>query len=1052
MSININYKTLKKILTTFFISFIVFLIVCFLHNGKYLNWLENKIDDYRIKYRPRDYMPILSDPVLIGIDDESLAHVGRWPWNRAVFAEFLKFIKRANPRAVLFDIEFLEKFPGNSIASRYQLFDTLEVWYEGMPDDLKIMFNSESEEAIIKLTDDYLNYKLNPRPFAKNVDDDYYFAKSLKLLDKAYLAMHFAEELTLPLRKLAKLDPEEYNRVMSKVPLESRELLNYDVKIYKELIKNVASQPSAISLATGIDENYIKGKIFDLRKQLVENYVYDNYSEAVKITSEVSFNDIRTKVFKNLNITSEIDLIKDNIFMGMDEIIAKRIKFLDNLSYTHNRDYYNVSDSVHNALTRAERGTELNIPIEELFKNAHKLGFSNSEPDDDGIFRRHPVLIESEGKFIPSLALQAANDIMGFDLKNASFTKDGLLVIPFKNEKIQKNMGRNSVQIPIDLTTKTAFFNWAADYEENNAFTRLSFYTHFYNLMEIENQAYKFISENLIASANMKMLGEFLRIYANIRENGLNEENISKLTPIIDSIITDLNDKQAAIDKAYARPNLRPEQIDRLKKRANDIYMTLFGLNSFKKNVIGKDNLIDSLKNKFLIVGLSANATSDIKATPVSPKTPMFFGHANIINAILQNKFIRRTENHHNIIILSAGGMLSFAILSSLNPVSAFIMITTSVVGFFYLTALLFFKTGILIAFMPFMIMLSLNFAVVTIFFYLYESREKSFLRHAFSHYLSQSIIEEIVNDPNSLKLKGEKRTLTVLFSDIRSFTTFSENHTPEEVVNMLNEYLDYMTEIIFKYNGTLDKYVGDEIMAVYGAPSRVIQEDHAARALFTSLEMMEVLVELQKKWIMEGNQPVDIGIGFNSGEMIVGNMGSRKHFDYTVIGDNVNLGARVEAATRQYTNHIIFTEFSLEYIKDLCEYRYLDSVKVKGKNKPVCIYEPIKLTPKGIEVRSKFTRQIVIDPIKKAAKPYMLKGNEGIVKPDLLKPAYDAFENVKIDEKTLDVINLKDKPKPKHEEEPEAGHEPKAEKKTETPPDEPKKEAAPEQKIEVKS
>jgi len=176
------------------------------------------------------------------------------------------------------------------------------------------------------------------------------------------------------------------------------------------------------------------------------------------------------------------------------------------------------------------------------------------------------------------------------------------------------------------------------------------------------------------------------------------------------------------------------------------------------------------------------------------------------------------------------------------------------------------------------------------------------------------------------------------MFSDIRGFTTLSEQLTPEALVSLLNEYLTAMTNIVFKYDGLLDKYIGDAIMAVFGAP--IDQPDHALRAGRTAIEMMDELHRLQDKWRSENRPIIDIGIGINSGDMVVGNMGSEMRFDYTVMGDNVNLASRLEGLNKEYGTHIIVSEYTQERIKDELLTRELDAVRVKGKKLPVRIFE----------------------------------------------------------------------------------------------------------------
>ena len=226
----------------------------------------------------------------------------------------------------------------------------------------------------------------------------------------------------------------------------------------------------------------------------------------------------------------------------------------------------------------------------------------------------------------------------------------------------------------------------------------------------------------------------------------------------------------------------------------------------------------------------------------------------------------------------------------------------------------------------------------ITVYRYMTEEKEKKKIRGAFQYYLTSSVINEMLKDPSKLKLGGDKKNLTVLFSDIRGFTTISENMTPEDLVHLFNEYLTAMTDIVFKYDGLLDKYMGDAIMAVFGAP--LDQPDHALRACSTALDMMEELKKLQKKWADEGRPVLDIGIGISSGDMVVGNMGSQMRFDYTVMGDSVNLGSSLEGINKEYGTNIVISEYTYAAVKDALFCRELDSVRVKGKKLPVKIYE----------------------------------------------------------------------------------------------------------------
>jgi adenylate cyclase len=203
---------------------------------------------------------------------------------------------------------------------------------------------------------------------------------------------------------------------------------------------------------------------------------------------------------------------------------------------------------------------------------------------------------------------------------------------------------------------------------------------------------------------------------------------------------------------------------------------------------------------------------------------------------------------------------------------------------------------------------------------------------------MSPTIVNKMLDSHDLPEFGGERRTLTVLFSDIRKFSQFSEQHEPEFVVTRLQEYLSQMVDIIFKNNGTLDKFVGDAIMALYGAPYYF--DDHAERACRTALEMIDKLRALKKEWSAENSATFDIGIGINSGDALVGNLGSNQVFDYTVIGNEINLGARLEGANKIYQTSILISDKTYQLVKDKVVAREIDFVRVVGINTPVRIYE----------------------------------------------------------------------------------------------------------------
>ena len=348
----------------------------------------------------------------------------------------------------------------------------------------------------------------------------------------------------------------------------------------------------------------------------------------------------------------------------------------------------------------------------------------------------------------------------------------------------------------------------------------------------------------------------------------------------------------------------------------------------------------DLFKDKIVLVGATATGIYDMRVTPFSAVYPGVEIHASVIDNILHQNFLIHSgwTKFIDICLIIALGLIVGVAIPRARAAHGVLLILVLLTVFVGANTYVFSRYNIWLNLIyPILTMMTIYLAI-TVYRYITEEREKKKIRGAFQYYLTASVINEMLKDPTKLKLGGDKKDLTVLFSDIRGFTTISEKLTPEELVHLLNEYLTVMTDIVFKYDGLLDKYMGDAIMAVYGAP--LDQPDHPVRACRTALDMIEELKKLQQKWSEEGRPVLHIGIGINSGDMVVGNMGSQMRFDYTVMGDSVNLGSRLEGTNKEYGTSIIISEYTYDGVKDVLTCRELDSVRVKGKKLPVKIYE----------------------------------------------------------------------------------------------------------------
>ena len=350
----------------------------------------------------------------------------------------------------------------------------------------------------------------------------------------------------------------------------------------------------------------------------------------------------------------------------------------------------------------------------------------------------------------------------------------------------------------------------------------------------------------------------------------------------------------------------------------------------------------DTFRGKIVLVGASALGIGDMRPTPYAKQSyPGVEIHANVVDNILNDHFLHRgfREEITDLWVLLSCGLIMGVIFVQARPLIASLLYGLAVLALMSFVYYNFSARGRWLSLVLPGATLSLNYLGVVSYRVLFEEKEKRRVRGAFSQYVAPGFIAQILKDPGRLKLGGEEVVLTVLFSDIRGFTSISEKLTPPELVDLLNQYLTEMTDIVFENRGTLDKYIGDAVMAFWGRPFLDLT-DHAACACHAALQMFSRLKSLNEMWASEGRSSLKIGIGINTGPMMVGNMGSKRRFNYTVMGDPVNLASRVEGLTKEYGTQIILTEHTLEHVEGQFVTRELDLIRVKGKHEPVAIYE----------------------------------------------------------------------------------------------------------------
>jgi adenylate cyclase len=369
---------------------------------------------------------------------------------------------------------------------------------------------------------------------------------------------------------------------------------------------------------------------------------------------------------------------------------------------------------------------------------------------------------------------------------------------------------------------------------------------------------------------------------------------------------------------------------------------------SEKQIEAGEKPVVDParFKNAVVIVGTTAPGLYDLIPVPFPEgKMPGMQIHASVLDSVLSGRFMQPAPRW-----AGAAALLACALAAGIGlarfGVWPGLALTAATAAALVAAAVALFSHGLwLRAVQPAAALTLAAFGGVS-YQYFVEDRAKRQVKRLFSRYVSKDVFDQLMSDPSRASLGGQRRTMTVLFSDIRGFTTFSEQGRPEEIVQQLNEYFSRMVHVVFEHRGTLDKFVGDAVMALFGAP--LDDADHAEHAVQAALAMLKELEGLNRRWAAEDRPTLAIGVGVNTGDMVAGNIGSESIMSYTVIGDAVNLGSRLESLNKQYGTSIIISDATRARVQGRYDIRALGDVVVKGKSQPVAIFEVKEATGAG--------------------------------------------------------------------------------------------------------
>lgn len=365
-------------------------------------------------------------------------------------------------------------------------------------------------------------------------------------------------------------------------------------------------------------------------------------------------------------------------------------------------------------------------------------------------------------------------------------------------------------------------------------------------------------------------------------------------------------------------------------------------IDSYNNIKSGKKSVIDPeiFKDKIVLVGTNvpiSTGLNDNKNTPVSVNHPGVDYQATAIDNVLHNDFLKITPHFVNILITILGMLLVYGFIRVYDLFRSVESILTLIFGYLVFSALCFYF-GLVINVITPIVMFALTMIIAYTHKFVLENRSKEKVKSAMGKYMSEDVMKRVIMNIDNLGLGGKKAVVTVLFSDIRGFTSMSETMSAQQVSEILNEYFTEMEPIITKYNGIINKFIGDAVMAIFGEP--IQDKNHASNAVKCGYEMLKRVKELQKKWAAEGKPKIEIGIGINTGEVFVGNIGSINRMEYTVIGDTVNLASRLEGYNKIYKTKMLISASTFEETKGILEVMKISNVEIRGKAHKMDIYE----------------------------------------------------------------------------------------------------------------
>jgi len=864
-------------------------------------------------FRMRHPVRTSDDITHIDIDDQSIAKLGRWPWTRTTHAELVRTLKGLGARLVVFDVEFSEPSPPQ-VNEDYVRSDLSDGVLRTLDD---LLARAEAEDgadstralaqAIARARQD-VGQKL-----AMSVKDpDSEFAAAVRTAGNVILAYSVEDETPA------------YQATVGRQKLNSLEQL-------------LAACPDATSAdaarVTGIPQSELDTWLEEFRDTFLVGAAVAFLEDHPSATADAFASWLARRGSKDVGSNRPETRARpaDKLLKAFNAAGARRL--------------VTGPGAPRGQWLPGEEAPAALVPILPLARAARDFGFTNARRDAaDGVMRRVPLVKNLDGKAVMYLGLVAACRYLGVPPDGVRLLDDGTIVL----EGVRGKGGEaQNLVIPSDRAGNIPV-NWPQSTRRDffNTFKHVPYLT-VIELAQTRNEL-----DALLAEADaLHGGGRVAAVEADLRGQGLPPDEVAEriaheraaLLLRLKSRVRHARNQILAETDPERRADLEGELLP-LEERIDRIT----DLSARRDKIAGY--LKERIAGAICIVGAAFTGGTDFHPTPVEPAMPGSGLVSAVANMIIKGDFVRVAGRRSGLVIALVMGMIVVVIGVASRPLKALgasiaFVVTSSIAAFliFDASAVLFDISGGVFA-------SAAGFITVATYREFTEERHKRFIRHAFEHYLSPEVVGRLVEDPSSLSLGGQKREVTVLFADLQGFTRLAEGMSPAEVVNFLNRFLGVLGDTVMACGGYLDKYEGDAVLAVFGAPVAAL--DHATAACRAAIEFQRALAEIE----VDG-KAVTCRAGIATGEVVVGNIGSRERFDYTVIGDTVNVAARLEAANKSFGTRVMLSASTAQRLPEDFRLRRLGRLRLEGRAEPEEAYELLADQTVVIETYEPFNR-----------------------------------------------------------------------------------------------